>query len=194
MIETTASTVWILGIVIWTIIRIPHRRRARNTAVAVDQKSIGERVALSLCIFGLVIAPAVSIATNWFAFADHTTSWIMVGAGTVSMAAFLLLFYYSHKHLARNWSVTLELREDHKLIERGLYRHIRHPMYTSFWLWGLAQALLIPNWVAGFIGLMSVAWLYFSRIDKEEAMMKAQFGAQYEAYCARTKRLIPGVI
>ena len=61
----------------------------------------------------------------------------------------------------------------------------------SFWLWGIAQALLIPNWVAGFSGIVAVAILYFSRIRNEEAMMRQQFGNAYDDYCKRTKRLVP---
>ena len=54
--------------------------------------------------------------------------------------------------LGRNWSITLEIRDSHRLVTDGLYRYVRHPMYTSFWLWAIAQALLIPNWIAGLQG------------------------------------------
>ena len=107
------------------------------------------------------------------------------------MVAFLHMFYFSHKHLARNWSVTLEIRKNHELVDNGIYRLIRHPMYTSFWLWGLAQFLLIPNWIAGPAGLASVALLYFGRIEEEEKMMHEQFGEAYREYCNRTYRLWP---
>jgi protein-S-isoprenylcysteine O-methyltransferase Ste14 len=66
-------------------------------------------------------------------------------------------------------------------------------MYASFLLWGVTQALLIPNWIAGLAGLVAVLALYAVRQSREEAMMRDTFGAEYDAYCARTKRLVPGI-
>ena len=191
MSETIASVIWILGIISWTLIRLPHRRKAKRTEVTSDHKSTAEKVALTLCIIGLVVIPALHILSDVFSFANYPFSPYVAMAGLPVMVGFLVIFYFSHKHLDRNWSVSLELRKDHVLVQDGVYRLIRHPMYTSFWLWGIAQLLLIPNWFAGLAGLASVAWLYFSRIENEEAMMRAQFGEEYDDYCRRTSRLLP---
>ena len=64
-------------------------------------------------------------------------------------------------------------------------------MYTAFWLWAVAQALLLPNWVAGFAGLIGFGTLFFGRIAKEEQMMVDTFGDEYRQYMARTGRLLP---
>lgn len=186
-----ASLIWIAGIIVWTIIRIPHRRRARRRAVVAHRRSRSEQLALGLCIIGLVIIPFLHLSMNLFAVADYPFVPAFGWIGAIAMPGFLVMFHLSHKHLADNWSVTLEIRQDHKLVDHGVYSRIRHPMYTSFWLWGLAQALLIPNWIAGFAGLVSVAWLYFSRISHEEDMMRAQFGTLYDDYCQKTNRLWP---
>lgn len=191
MTETIAAIIWALGIIAWTAIRWPHRRKARKTKVVADRKSTSEQLALGLCIVGLVAIPALHLVTGVLGFADYTFQPALAYLGMPAMVGFLVMFHLSHKHLARNWSVTLEIREDHKLVSTGVYSRIRHPMYTSFWLWGIAQFLLIPNWIAGTVGLLSVAWLYFSRINQEEAMMQAQFGEDYTNYCKRTGRLIP---
>jgi protein-S-isoprenylcysteine O-methyltransferase Ste14 len=66
-------------------------------------------------------------------------------------------------------------------------------MYSAFWLWALAQALLLPNWIAGFSGLVGFGVLYFGRVGREERMMLDAFGDEYRAYAARTRRIIPGV-
>jgi len=52
-------------------------------------------------------------------------------------------------HLRTNWSITLEVREQHRLITHGVYRRVRHPMYASLQLYSVGQALALPNWVAG---------------------------------------------
>lgn len=191
MTALTAAIVWFVGIVAWTVIRIPHQRRARKTPVVSHRRSAGERIALGLCTVALVVVPAVAILTNWLDVADYPLHPAQGWLGAVVMVAFVWLFHLTHAQLARNWSITLELRENHRLVDTGLYAHMRHPMYTSFWLWGIAQALLIPNLIAGPAGLLAVAWLYWSRIGNEEAMLRSHFGAEYDAYCARTPRLIP---
>ena len=52
---------------------------------------------------------------------------------------------------------------------------------------------IIPNWIVGPSYLVTFGVLYLLRVDAEERMMREEFGAEYEAYMARTKRLIPGV-
>jgi len=66
-------------------------------------------------------------------------------------------------------------------------------MYASFWLWALAQALLIPNFIVGPASLVSVGFLYMRRSGREEQMMMDEFGEEYRAYAEKTARLIPGI-
>jgi protein-S-isoprenylcysteine O-methyltransferase Ste14 len=101
------------------------------------------------------------------------------------------MFRKTHAQLGRNWSVTLEVRVDHALITDGVYARVRHPMYTAFWLWALAQAILLPNWIAGFAGIVGFGTLYLIRVDREEAMLLETFGDQYRDYMRRTGRVIP---
>ena len=64
-------------------------------------------------------------------------------------------------------------------------------MYSAFWLWAAAQALLLPNWMAGFAGFVGFGILFFGRIAEEERMMSEAFGSRYHEYMARTHRVIP---
>ena len=75
----------------------------------------------------------------------------------------------------------------------GPYRFVRHPMYSAFWLLACAQAALIPNWVAGFSGIVGWGILFFMRVGREEQLMTDTFGDEYRAYMGRTKRVIPWV-
>jgi protein-S-isoprenylcysteine O-methyltransferase Ste14 len=108
-------------------------------------------------------------------------------------AVALIGFYRTHRDLGRFWSVTLEIRQTHELVTTGVYRHVRHPMYAAFFLWAVAQALLLPNWIAGPAGLVGFGTLFGLRVWREERMMEAAFGDAYRAYAARTWRVIPGV-
>jgi protein-S-isoprenylcysteine O-methyltransferase Ste14 len=105
----------------------------------------------------------------------------------------LWLFRRTHKDLGKNWSVTLEIKDKHKLITGGVYRYVRHPMYSAFFLWALAQLILIPNWIAGPAGFIGFGILFAFRVGREEGMMLDTFGDEYRAYSARTARIVPGV-
>lgn len=191
MIETIAAVVWSLGIVAWCAIRYPHQRRARKLQVTRHKRSAEEKLLLTGTSFGLVFVPVIWLTTGWPSSFDYTLNPFAAIAGAVCMLAFLWLFHLVHQQLGRNWSITLEIRQEHKLVTEGLFRHVRHPMYSSFWLWAVAQALLLPNWIAGLAGLVSISALYFRRVYREEQMMVETFGPEYRTYMAKTKRIIP---
>ena len=67
-------------------------------------------------------------------------------------------------------------------------------MYSAFWLWAIAQALLLPNWVAGFAGPVGFGILFFGRVASEERMMLETFGDSYRAYMTRTGRVFPLIL
>ena len=113
------------------------------------------------------------------------------GVGIIILAMAVWLFWRSHADLGRNWSPSLELREGHELVTEGVYRSVRHPMYASMWLWGVAQALLLQNWIAGWVSLVMFMPLYLLRVPREERMMLDEFGEEYRAYMDRTGRVIP---
>ena len=189
---TFAKLAWTLGVVAWFVLRLPFQRKARRTGVADPRrKNLREMVLLSISTCGLGVVPAFYTVTGFPAAFSYAPSPLQVGAGVLVFLFALWLFWRTHSDLGRQWSVTLELRESHQLITSGVYRHVRHPMYSAFFLWAIAQALLLPNLVAGLSGLVGFGTLYLFRVGEEEAMMREAFGAQYDAYCARTKRVIP---
>src|SRR6202163_3795572 len=201
MTPTLAMTVFLIGAVIWFVIRIPARRRARKAAVKSSARGLRETILMAISLTGLGIIPLAYIASQFestrlrfLSFADYPFVPALAWLGVLVFAASLWLFYRTHKDLGRNWSVSLDIRESHKLITGGVYALVRHPMYSAFWLWAIAQALLLPNWVAGFAGLAGFAVLYFGRVAREERMMLETFGDSYRAYMARTGRVFPSVL
>ncbi len=188
---SVGEIVWVLGIVAWYVIRYPFERRAKRVRVVSDVRSRSEIIGLVSALFGLAILPGFYVATGIPGSADYAASAWAVALGTVIFALALWVFRRSHKELGRNWSITLEIREQHRLVSSGPYAFVRHPMYTSFLLMGLGQAILLANWVAGLAGLIGFAVLFFLRVSKEERMMLENFGPQYRTYMERTKRIIP---
>jgi protein-S-isoprenylcysteine O-methyltransferase Ste14 len=193
MTPLVAKAIWVLGIVGWFVIRYPHDRRARRTPKLRRSDRGREVVLMTISGTGLGIIPFVYVISDAPRFANYAFHPWQAWLGVALFAAALWLFYRTHKDLGRNWSVTLEVRDQHTLVTRGVYSRVRHPMYSAFWLWALAQALLLPNWIAGPAGLVGFGTLFFLRVGHEEAMMIEIFGEDYRRYMDCTSRILPGI-
>jgi protein-S-isoprenylcysteine O-methyltransferase Ste14 len=193
MTLVAAKIIWGLGCIAWYVIRYPHERRARKTPVA-QRRDRGRDTALMLISFtGLFLVPVIYVLTSQPAFASYPFHPVQAWIGVLVLLAALVLFHRTHRDLGRAWSVTLEVRREHRMVAQGIYARLRHPMYAAFWLWALSQAFLLPNWIAGPAGLVGFGTLFFVRVGREERMMLDKFGEEYRAYMARTKRIVPGI-
>ena len=185
------TLIYFLGIVIEIIIRAPYNRERKAEAMSERRITAQEKALLFLLMVGMFILPLVYAASSWLDFADYARpSWAgWVGAAIVAGA--LLVFWRAHADLGLNWSPSLEIRQKHELITRGIYGVIRHPMYASQWLWVVAQVLLLPNWIAGWVGLIVFIPFYLLRVRAEERMMLDTFGDQYRDYMSKVGGVIP---
>jgi protein-S-isoprenylcysteine O-methyltransferase Ste14 len=188
-----AELIWAFGCVAYYIIRYPHQRRSRKTPVANRRDRMREQTLMAISYSGLFVIPLIYVLTDLFKFADYAFHPIQAWTGTLVLAAGMALLHRTHRDLGRAWSITLEIRDQHTLVTHGIYERLRHPMYAAFWLWAISQALLLPNWIAGFSGLVGFGTLFFARVGYEERMMLETFGDDYRTYMARTYRLIPGI-
>lgn len=186
-----AKMIFMLGAVAWFVIRLPHQRRSRKTAVSKSARGTLERVLLFGSLTGLGLIPITYAATGFPRFADYAFRPPQAWLGALVFLSALWLFFRVHRELGRNWSDSLEVRDRHTLVTSGLYSHVRHPMYSAFFLWALAQVLLLPNWIAGPSGFIGFGILFLFRVGREESLMLDAFGDQYRAYMLRTKRIIP---
>ena len=173
-------------------IRAPHGRRSRTVTIAKNRKGRLEVVVLSLAMLGFFV-PLIWVVSPLFSLAEYPLNPLAFWIGVACFAAGLWLFHRSHADLGTNWSVTLQIREQHRLIQEGVYRYIRHPMYTSLFLYAIGQLLVLPNWIAGPSYLVTFGILFALRIEAEERMMLDEFGDEYRSYANHTKRIIPGV-
>jgi protein-S-isoprenylcysteine O-methyltransferase Ste14 len=180
------------GSIVMVIIRAPHGQRSRGVKVVKSRRGTLEIALLSLAWLAFFV-PLVWVVSPVFAFADYPLRPAPLFAGVVALAVGLWLFARSHADLGTNWSITLEVREKHQLITEGIYRRIRHPMYSALLAYSIGQALVVPNWSAGPSYGVAMVLLIAFRLSREERMMLEEFGADYETYMRRTKRLLPGV-
>ncbi len=150
-----------------------------------------EKLLLAAVSVAVLLLPLLYLFTPLLSFADYQLAWYVRWCGVAVMLLSLWLFWRSHVDLGKNWSVSLEIRENHEIVSNGVYRRIRHPMYGSIWLWGIAQGLTLGNWLAGWALLPAFAAMYFIRTPREERMMLEQFGDSYRQYSRQTGQLFP---
>jgi protein-S-isoprenylcysteine O-methyltransferase Ste14 len=187
--------IFLVGLIIIEAIRAPHRRRnrqERRQKLIVEQRIQGaELVVLYGGLLGLYILPAIYIFTPWLDFANyHLPAWAGL-IGLLLMALSIWVLWRAHADLGRNWSPSLEIPEGQSLVTQGIYHYIRHPIYASVLLSGLAQALLLQNWLAGLSGLAVFLITYLLRVPREEQMMLETYGDAYRTYMNQTSGIIP---
>jgi protein-S-isoprenylcysteine O-methyltransferase Ste14 len=94
--------------------------------------------------------------------------------------------------LGRRFSGLVAIQPGHRLVTDGIYGIIRHPSYLGLIINLLGWALAFRSVVGVLLTALTVLIL-LGRIRSEETMLRSQFGAEYDAYRARTWRLLPGV-
>jgi protein-S-isoprenylcysteine O-methyltransferase len=127
------------------------------------------------------IGPYLAPATFW------------QSAGVVLFVLGLLLRWWSIRHLGRFFTVDVAIAHDHRVVDDGPYRFVRHPSYSGLLLEyaGIGLALRsVPGWL---VMMLPIVVVLLHRVRIEEAALASALGEPYLAYMRRTKRLVPGV-
>ena len=181
---------YLAGLILATIIRGSYSISRRNITVRKRYETKKDMALMGLAGFGFLL-PLVWMFSSWIDFANYD---IPVWIGWIGLVVYIftqLLLWRTHVDLGLNWSKVLEIREDQELVTRGVFRHIRHPMYAAHVLWGIAQVLMLENWLAGWSLLVMTAPIMLFRMPVEERMMIEAFGDEYRAYIEKTGRILP---
>jgi len=184
---------YFIAIVVEMAIRVPISRKQRKEPKSNRSVTTQEKVLLGLLFLAMFFVPIFYVATPWLDFANYSLPTWAGWLGVIILAGALAVFWRAHADLGLNWSPTLEIREKHELITRGIYGVIRHPMYASQWLWVIAQPLLLQNWIAGWLNLLVFILFYSLRVRAEEQLMLEQFGDQYRSYMQKVGAVLPKI-
>lgn len=185
------TAIYFAAILIEMAIRAPLNKKRKQLKMSERRVTSQEKSMLGLLFAGMFFVPILYGATDWLDFANYSLPAWAGWLGVVLIAGAVLVFWRAHADLGLNWSPTLEIREKHELVTRGIYGVIRHPMYASQWLWVIGQPLLLQNWIAGFINLLVFVPFYFLRVREEERLMLEQFGDQYRSYMQKVGAVLP---
>jgi protein-S-isoprenylcysteine O-methyltransferase Ste14 len=135
--------------------------------------------------------PAAFIVSPWsrFALLHHRSIWFAVGL--VLLLAGSALRRYCFRTLGRYFTGNVRVQPDQPVIEKGLYRVVRHPSYTGGLVMYLGTGLALTNWlsVSIIVGVGVVTYAY--RVYVEEQALATAMGQPYLDYMIRTKRFIP---
>jgi protein-S-isoprenylcysteine O-methyltransferase Ste14 len=150
-----------------------------------------------MVLWGLAagVMPLLIIFSDWLSFADYSfhIHWILKFIGVSVFILSIWLLNRSHIDLGKMWSLTVEPAKNGELVTAGVYRRIRHPMYTAHVLWGAAQLLFFNNYLAGPSALLLFIIIIRIRVPREEQTLVKKFGDDYKNYTMRTGRFFPRI-
>jgi protein-S-isoprenylcysteine O-methyltransferase Ste14 len=161
-----------------------------NLSSGVREDRANRWVIVAFAVFGLPFAylPAWSDRNDIWVIDGDAVRWLGVILFTVGGA---LRIWPVHV-LGNRFSGLVAIQPGHTLVTTGIYGVIRHPSYLGALVFALGWGLAFRSGAGVLLAALLIP-LLLARIRSEEALLRAQFGAEYDAYCARTSRLIPGV-
>jgi protein-S-isoprenylcysteine O-methyltransferase Ste14 len=145
-------------------------------------------IAFGVIAFASAIVPPYTDRIGLWTFDGETTRWIGVLVYVVGGA----LRLYPVFVLGRRFSGLVAIQTDHNLETRGIYSVVRNPSYLGMLINMIGWGLAFRGWSGVAIAFLLLVPLV-ARIHSEERLLRQHFGAEYDAYFARTWRLIPGV-
>jgi len=119
-------------------------------------------------------------------------AWIQIPASLLTILG-AALFVWARRALGDSYSGHVSVTEDQRLVQGGPYRFIRHPAYAGY-LWislGLAVGYSSLAGLAAALFVLLPSVIY--RIRVEDKLLAEHFGAQFDEYARRVKRLLPGI-
>ena len=185
------TLVWLATCITVKRIRAPFEKDSKEETFLKHHQAGIDTIIMLVFLMGGGIIPMAHLATGVLAFANYPLPVWAPALSFLGLVPGVVLFRASHVDLGRNWSVATELREGHILVTTGVYKHVRHPMYSALWLIFSTYPLLLHNWIAGLSSVAGFAVLYSVRVPYEERMMHERFGEEYASYMQRSGRLWP---
>jgi protein-S-isoprenylcysteine O-methyltransferase Ste14 len=114
-------------------------------------------------------------------------------SGLAAMVSGVALRSLAIRNLGRYFSGIVQISEGHRLVQDGLYRHVRHPAYAASLLAYLGMGLAFANWISAVLIFVPILAAALYRMRVEEEALRMALGDQYADYSARTNRLVPRV-
>lgn len=165
----------------------------RASGEKLSRNADGTPMMLVIRIFGLVLwlSPIVYLVNPaWMAWSKiglpEWARWFGFGFGLIVVG----LIYWLFTSIGSGITPVSATRKEHKLVTHGIYRWVRHPLYTVGSSLYISFGLMSDNWFIIFMGVVAFIAMAI-RTPKEEANLIAKFGDEYREYMKRTGRFLP---
>jgi len=159
-----------------------------SSGVREDRGNRGVIAAFALIGLFAAFLPAYTDRKEFWTLDGETLRWLGVVLFTAGSALRLWpVFVLGHR-----FSGLVAIQPGHTLVTTGVYRVIRHPSYLGLLVNSLGWGLAFHSGVGVLLAALTIPPL-LARIRAEETLLRSEFGAAYDAYRARTSRLIPGL-
>jgi protein-S-isoprenylcysteine O-methyltransferase Ste14 len=160
----------------------PDRDRRGNAV-------LGSAVFLALAP-GFVAGVVPGLITGW-EVGDHLSAPLRVFGALLGLSGIAFLVHAFARFALEGLGTPAPVAPTERLVVGGVYRFVRNPMYLAVLAVIEGQAVFFGSAVvAGYGALIAVAFVTFVRLY-EEPTLRATYGAEYEAYCARVPRWLP---
>jgi protein-S-isoprenylcysteine O-methyltransferase Ste14 len=165
----------------------------RESGEKISRKVDGTPMMTVIKLGGLVLwlSPLVYLLNPaWMAWSNiglpEWVRWLGVGLGVLSTMGIYWLF----SSIGSGITPTSATRKDHRLVTKGPYRWVRHPLYTFGSSMFIAFGMMADNWFIAALGILAFIAMAV-RTPKEEANLIEKFGDEYREYMKRTGRFMP---
>jgi protein-S-isoprenylcysteine O-methyltransferase Ste14 len=161
-----------------------------NVSPGVREDRANRWVLIAFSLLGLLAGylPAYTDRMGFWTLDGDAIRWL----GVALFAAGGALRLWPVFVLGRRFSGLVAIQPEHMLVTSGIYGVIRHPSYLGLLVNSLGWALAFRSGVGVLLTALLIPPL-LARIRAEETLLRSQFGGEYDAYCRRTSRLIPGL-
>jgi protein-S-isoprenylcysteine O-methyltransferase Ste14 len=171
-----------------------YRRKAdKDSGEKVPRKVDGTAMMTIIRIGGLLLwlSPLVYLINpQWMVWSKiglpESIRWLGVGIGILCTFGIYWLF----SSIGSGITPTSATRTEHKLVTNGIYKYIRHPLYTFGSSMFVSFGMMADNWFIAALGIFTFT-LMAIRTPKEEASLIEKFGDDYREYMKHTGRFLP---
>lgn len=180
---------WCLLLTYWFISGLKAKRSAFKEAIYLQIIFYWLSIVLAIYLLGPNDRFGNSLITG--TFVSHTN---LVGLIGLALSIFGLgIACWARYLLGKNWSLSVQRKENHELISKGVYKFVRHPIYSGLLLMFLGNAVIAGYW-RGLIGVLILFVSFCFKLKKEEKWLTEIFGSKYLEYMGQTKALIPWLL
>lgn len=185
---------WPYDLVYWTVhvwVFVPEilvvRRATRGTVPPEDSGSL--RVVLVLGSVAMLAAFLLPFLVPRAALPGNRVAWFC--AGVITLIAGSLLRRHCFRELGAYFTGAVTIQANHRVVDTGAYRWVRHPSYTAALLMTLGMALAMGSWLGVVVSFAVAFFAYAYRAQVEERALLGALGEPYAAFMATRKRFIP---